>query len=94
MNAPSPSRPRRDLSLRYSCPLLARENVLLGKVPTTPTIASIIGAMQAQEALKIIHGLPVEAGKVTHFNGMNNDMHTSAYSAREDCECHWTYGEM
>ena len=43
---------RRDLSMRYSCPLLARENVLLGKVPTTPTIASIIGAMQAQEALK------------------------------------------
>jgi adenylyltransferase/sulfurtransferase len=85
---------RRDLSLRYSCPLLARENVLLGKVPTTPTIASIIGAMQAQEALKIIHSLPVEAGKVTHFNGMTNDMHTSAYKPREDCESHWTYGEV
>ena len=85
---------RRDLSLRYSCPLLARENILLGKVPTTPTIASIIGAMQAQEALKIIHGLPVEAGKVTHFNGMTNDMHTSAYRPREDCESHWIYGEV
>lgn len=85
---------RRDLSVRYSCPLLARENVLLGKVPTTPTIASIIGAMQAQEALKIIHGLPVEAGKVTHYNGMTNDMHTSAYRAREDCESHWVYGEI
>lgn len=85
---------RRDLSVRYSCPLLARENVLLGKVPTTPTIASIIGAMQAQEALKIIHGLPVEAGKVTHFNGMTNEMHTSAYRAREDCESHWVYGKI
>jgi molybdopterin/thiamine biosynthesis adenylyltransferase/DNA-binding transcriptional regulator YhcF (GntR family) len=85
---------RRDLSLRYSCPLLARENILLGKVPTTPTIASIIGAMQAQEALKIIHGLPVEAGKVTHFNGMTNDMHTSAYRPREECESHWIYGEV
>jgi molybdopterin/thiamine biosynthesis adenylyltransferase/DNA-binding transcriptional regulator YhcF (GntR family) len=85
---------RRDLSIRYSCPLLARENVLLGKVPTTPTIASIIGAMQAQEALKIIHGMPVEAGKVTRYNGMNNDMYTSAYTAREDCESHWIYGEV
>jgi adenylyltransferase/sulfurtransferase len=47
---------RRDLALRYSCPLLARENVLLGKVPTTPTIASIIAAIQAQEALKTDHG--------------------------------------
>lgn len=85
---------RRDLAVRYSCPLFARQNVLLGKVPTTPTIASIIGAMQAQEALKLLHGMPVEAGKVTHFNGMTNEMHTSAYLAREDCESHWTYGEI
>jgi len=84
----------RDLSLRYSCPLLARQNVLLGKVPTTPTIASIIGGMQSQDALKLIHKMPVEAGKVTHFNGLVNEMHTTAYSPREDCESHWTYGEI
>jgi len=84
----------RDLSLRYSCPLLARQNILLGKVPTTPTIASIIGGMQSQEALKLINQMPIEPGKVTHFNGMINDMHTTAYSAREDCESHWTYGDV
>ena len=84
----------RDLSLRYSCPLLARQNVLLGKVPTTPTIASIIGAMQSQEALKLINAMPVEPGKVTHFNGMVNEMHTTAYSARDDCESHWAYGDV
>ena len=84
----------RDLSLRYSCPLLARQNVLLGKVPTTPTIASIIGGIQSQEALKLIHNMPVEAGKVTHYNGLNNEMHTTAYVPREDCESHWTYGEI
>lgn len=85
---------RRDLSLRYSCPLLARENILLGKVPTTPTIASIIGAIQAQEALKLLHNLPVEPGKVIHFNGMTNELHTTAYSPRDDCESHWTYGQV
>jgi molybdopterin/thiamine biosynthesis adenylyltransferase/DNA-binding transcriptional regulator YhcF (GntR family) len=84
----------RDLSLRYSCPLLARQNILLGKVPTTPTIASIIGGMQSQEALKIINSMPIEPGKVTHFNGMVNTMHTTAYSPREDCESHWTYGDI
>jgi adenylyltransferase/sulfurtransferase len=84
----------RDLSLRYSCPLLARQNILLGKVPTTPTIASIIGGMQSQEALKLINSMPVEPGKVTHFNGMVNMMHTTAYSPREDCESHWTYGDI
>ncbi len=85
---------RRDLALRYSCPLLARQNILLGKVPTTPTIASIIGAMQSQEALKLIHSMPVEPGKVTHFNGYTNHMHTTAYLAEEDCESHWIYGEI
>ncbi len=84
----------RDLSMRYSCPLLARQNILLGKVPTTPTIASIIGAMQSQEALKVINDMPIEPGKVTHFNGMVNDMHTTAYVPRDDCQSHWTYGEI
>jgi adenylyltransferase/sulfurtransferase len=85
---------RRELSLRYSCPLLARTDILLGKVPTTPTTASLIGSIEAQEALKLIHGLPVEAGKVVHFNGSTNDVYTSAYLPRDDCESHWTYGEV
>ena len=85
---------RRDLSIRYSCPLLARENVLLGKVPTTPTIASIIGGIQAQEALKLLHNKPVKPGNVMHYNGMANEMHTTAYTPVEDCESHWTYGEI
>ena len=84
----------RDLSLRYSCPLLARQNILLGKVPTTPTIAAIIGGMQSQEALKLINGLPVEAGKVVHYNGLTNEMHTTAYLPREGCESHWIYGDI
>jgi adenylyltransferase/sulfurtransferase len=85
---------RRELSLRYSCPLLARSNLLLGKVPTTPTIASIIGGIQSQETLKLLHGMPVESGKVTHFNGMTNEVHTSAYLPDPDCESHWSFGEI
>ena len=85
---------RRDLAIRYSCPLLARENVLLGKVPTTPTIASIIAGIQSQEALKLIHNKPVKPGSVMHFNGMTNEMHITAYTPVEDCESHWTYGAI
>ncbi len=85
---------RRDLAIRYSCPLLARENVLLGKVPTTPTIASIIAGIQSQEALKLIHNKPVKPGSVMHFNGMTNEMHVTAYTPVEDCESHWTYGAI
>jgi adenylyltransferase/sulfurtransferase len=85
---------RREMSLRYSCPLLARANLLLGKVPTTPTSASIVGAMQSQEALKLLHVMPVEAGTVTHVNGMTNNMHTTQYVRRDDCESHFVYGEI
>jgi molybdopterin/thiamine biosynthesis adenylyltransferase/DNA-binding transcriptional regulator YhcF (GntR family) len=85
---------RREMSLRYSCPLLARQNILLGKVPTTPTISGIIGGMQSQEALKLLHDMPVEAGKVTHFNGLTNEVHTTAYVEKEDCESHWIYGDI
>jgi hypothetical protein len=85
---------RREMSLRYSCPLLARANVLLGKVPTTPTISSIIAGLESQEALKLIHGLPVEAGKVLHVNGLTNDFHSTAYTPSEDCESHWVYGDI
>jgi adenylyltransferase/sulfurtransferase len=85
---------RQSLSVRYSCPLLARQNVLLGKVPTTPTISSIIGGMQSQEALKLIHNMPVEPGKVVHFNGITNEMHTTAYVSKPDCESHWKYGDI
>lgn len=85
---------RREMSLRYSCPLLARANILMGKVPTTPTSASIVGAMQSQEALKLLHAMPVEAGTVTHINGMTNNMHTTHYVRREDCESHFVYGDI
>src|SRR5512135_322838 len=76
---------RREMSLRYSCPLLARQNILLGKVPTTPTISSIVAAIQAQEALKLIHQMPVDAGQVLHVNGLTNEFHKTAYTPDENC---------
>jgi len=51
------------INLRYSCPLLSREDMQSGKVPTAPTIASMIGALQTQEALKLIHGMPTASGE-------------------------------
>src|ERR1700730_5032643 len=62
------------LERRMSCNLLTREDMAAGKVPTTPTTASVIAGIQVQEALKHIHGLPVLAGKGYVFDGM---LHTS-----------------
>jgi adenylyltransferase/sulfurtransferase len=79
------------LNLRYSCPLLRREQILEGKVPTAPTIASMMAALEVQEALKIIHGLPVAAGSALVFNGVTNQFYTTQLPFREDCLSHETY---
>jgi adenylyltransferase/sulfurtransferase len=67
------------IGLRYSCPLLARDNILQGKVPTTPTSASIVAAFQTQEALKLIHDLEVEPGVALIINGLTNDVYKTEY---------------
>jgi adenylyltransferase/sulfurtransferase len=78
------------IGLRYSCPLLARENILQGKVPTTPTSASIVAAFQTQEALKIIHGMEVQPGKALMINGLTNDIYTTEYPVKDACMSHAT----
>jgi adenylyltransferase/sulfurtransferase len=87
---------RRDyelLNLRYSCPLLRRDQILEGKVPTAPTIASMMAALEVQEALKILHGLPVAAGSALVFNGVANQFYTTRLPRRDDCLSHETYPE-
>jgi len=81
------------INLRYSCQLLRREDLQAGKVPTAPTIASLIGALQVQEALKLLHGLPVAAGEAMVFNGAANHFYKTAYQRRDDCLSHETYPE-
>lgn len=76
------------ISLRYSCPLLARDNIMQGKVPTTPTSASIVAAFQTQEALKIIHDMEVQPGKAIMINGLTNDIYTTEYQVKEGCLSH------
>jgi adenylyltransferase/sulfurtransferase len=81
------------LNLRYSCPLLRREDIAAGKVPTAPTIASMMAALQVQEALKLLHGLPVAAGSAMVYNGVGNQFYSTKLPRRDDCLSHETYPE-
>ncbi len=69
------------LNVRYSCPMLRRDQILEGKVPTAPTIASMMAALEVQEALKLIHGLPVAAGSALVFNGVTNQFYSTQLPA-------------
>lgn len=76
------------INLRYSCPLLARQDILMGKVPTTPTSASIVAAFQTQEALKLLHDMEVQPGKALMINGLTNDIYLTEYPVKEACMSH------
>jgi len=82
------------LNLRRSCALLTRKDMVEGKVPTTPTIASIIAGIQVQEALKLIHSrkeLPTLSGKGLFFNGLTHDSYIINYDRKEECLSHVFY---
>ncbi len=81
------------ISLRYSCPLLKQEDIAAGKVPTAPTIASIVGGLQVQEALKLIHDIPAAVGQAMVFNGLANQFYTTNFQRRADCLSHETYND-
>ena len=59
----------KELSYRMSCSSIIKRNEESGRVPTTPIIASIIGAVQAQEAMKIIHKKELEQGEMSSLCG-------------------------
>lgn len=76
------------LEARRSCALLTREEMEHGKVPTTPTTASVIAGIQCQEAVKLLHGLETLSGQGFRFEGMTHQSYPVAYTRKEDCPSH------
>ena len=59
----------RDLSYRMPCSGVIRRATAAGKAPTTSIVASVIGAVQVQEALKLQHTEELTAGAFTSLCG-------------------------
>ena len=78
------------LEARRSCALLTREEMQQGKVPTTPTTSSVIAGIQAQEAIKWLHGLQTIQGQGFVFDGTYHQSYLVTYSRLEDCPAHDT----
>ena len=82
-----PTEAYKEIKHRISC-LLPIEEMEQGRVPTTPTIASIIGGLQVQETLKLIHGHEVTGGSGLIFNGLTNEFLPANFSLNEKCLNH------
>ena len=85
-----------EMRRRFSCAHTIRMNEAAGRVPTTPVVASVIGAVQAQEALKIINGereMTSLCGRMFYYEGQHLSTKIVDFRAYdEDCPVHeqWT----
>jgi molybdopterin/thiamine biosynthesis adenylyltransferase len=85
-----------ELNQRYSCSLL-RQDVPEAVIPTTPTSASVIGALQVQEALKLLHHLDppaMQAGCGFFFNGLINTFELIRYKRADNCLSHECFNDI
>ena len=84
------------IMLRTGCADVVRAQTTAGRVATTPISASIIGAIQVQEAMKIIHldsgdngQFKTLQGKMLRYEGMTNSMNIYKYSSwKKNCPAH------
>ena len=82
--------------LKRRCAGTVRRDMESGKVPTTSIAASIIAAVQVQEALKLIHREQLESGELTSlcgrmfcYEGQHLTTRTVAFKAYDDdCPVH------
>ncbi len=79
---------------RQSCSLHARRAMANRGVPTTPTTSSVIGAIQAQEVLKHLHGLESIIGKGFLFEGLAHNSYKIEYAINPSCELHYEQAEI
>jgi molybdopterin/thiamine biosynthesis adenylyltransferase len=82
----------RQLPSRLPCNALASAYLRQGKIPTTPTIASIVAGVQVQECLKLLNpsrwrGRTL-SGRQFIFNGTICNVDIVDLPLREDCPAH------
>ena len=88
----------KELTSRMPCSGIIRKNEAAGRAPTTPVIASIIGAVQVQEAMKIVNSeklidkseeLTSLCGKMFYYEGQHLTTKLVDFKAYDDdCPVH------
>lgn len=91
------------IMLRTGCADVVRSQTSQGRVATTPISASIVGAVQAQEAMKVIHQAVYEneapfstlQGKMWRYEGLTNMTNTYRISSwKKSCPAHESWDKI
>lgn len=85
-----------NIMLRTGCADVVRTQGKAGRIATTPISASIVGAMQVQEAMKVIHQeegkeTPFKTleGKMLRYEGLTNTMNIYKFASwKSNCPAH------
>ena len=84
------------IMLRTGCADVVRTQTSTGRIATTPVSASIVGAVQVQEAMKLIHmkdeaNSPFKtlSGKLWSYEGLTTSTHIFKHAVwKEECPAH------
>lgn len=79
---------RSDLWLRYSCSSGFRVGEAVAPAATTITTTAIVGGLLAQEAARILQGLPVEHGSALVYTGQIGRLHRATLRRDPACPNH------
>ena len=91
------------IMLRTGCADVVRTQASAGRIATTPISASIIGAIQVQEAMKVIHSdqesenpqFKTLQGKMLRYEGMTNAMNIYRFASwKKNCPAHERWEEI
>ncbi len=79
-----------DLRRRYSCQGVRRDQLGEGVIPTTPTSASLVAALQVEKAVRLLHRLEIPAGHEIIYSSMLNELVPVRLMEKEWCMSHET----
>jgi molybdopterin/thiamine biosynthesis adenylyltransferase len=85
------------MAARKSCALLSNEQLVGGKTPTNSTTASIIAAVEVQEAVKLLVGRPdllALRNQAFVYTGDTMDTYVTGYTEDEWCLSHDVYAPL
>lgn len=91
-----------NIMLRTGCADVVRTQGKAGRVATTPISASIVGAMQVQEAMKLLHQSDTETlpfktlqGKMLRYEGMTNSVNIYKFASwKNSCPAHLMWNNI
>ena len=88
----------KDLARRMPCSGIIRRDEQAGKAPTSSLIASVIGAVQVQEAFKLLHpdtGMTSLCGKMFYYEGEQLSTRLVDFQAWDpDCPVHESWAPV